>query len=375
MSEQDQNLESGEYISTERLVAAREALGLSQESIQRELRLTTNVMLALEAGDVKGMGQPVFARGYLRSYGRRVGVDADDLVAQYDAAIGQALPKRSRIREMTSSSVPATASMRIADQKRKPSGVLPFIAKLAGAVLVIVALGYALTSLNVDLSNFNLSSIFKGDDEAAETNPNQLIIPGQSSGLDISVPLTIDAEPEAVAQEPSIESVIESQPEIVTSSDPVDIQTEVVTSLPSTDSQEQSEETPVSEDPPVNDAAASVDSPESSLPVVASVPVLPTSQPAQESQPTAQVVPQSSDGVARTSITFADVSWVNIKDGRGGALFNGLAERGRTLELSGQPPINFVIGRADAVSSLTFNGVTVDLDSYTRKNVARLTLP
>lgn len=369
MSEQDQNLDSGEYLSTERLVAAREALGLSQESIQRELRLTTRVMLALEAGDIKGMGQPVFARGYLRSYGRRVGVDADELVAQYDAAIGQALPKRSRIREMTSSSVPPAASMRIADQQRKPGGILPVIAKLAAAVVLIVTLGYALASLNIDVSNFNLSSIFGGDDKASEANSNQLIIPGASSGLDVSVPLTIDAEPDAVAQEPSIESVIESQPEVVTPLDPVEIQTEVVTSLPVLASPEQAEESPV------NDPSASVDSAESSLPVVAPVPALPTSQPAQDSQPVAQVVPQSTDGVARTTITFADVSWVNIKDGRGGALFNGLAERGRTLELSGQPPINFVIGRADAVSSLTFNGVTVDLDAYTRKNVARLTLP
>ncbi len=84
---------------------------------------------------------------------------------------------------------------------------------------------------------------------------------------------------------------------------------------------------------------------------------------------------ETADGMARVAIEFRDVSWVNIKDAKGEALFNGLAEKGRTLDLSGPAPINFVIGRADAVSSLTFNGSAVDLEPFTRKNVARLTLP
>lgn len=84
--------------------------------------------------------------------------------------------------------------------------------------------------------------------------------------------------------------------------------------------------------------------------------------------------PQSNGNRATLSFSLVDVTWVNIKDGTGEALFNGLAERGRNLELEGSLPITMVIGRADAVGNFLYNGRAVDLRPHTRKNVARLTL-
>lgn len=369
MNEQDHNTDNGAYFSAEPLVAAREALGLTQDTIQRELRLTSRVMVALESGDIKGIGQPVFARGYIRSYCKRVGIPADDIIAQFDAAIGQVQPKRSRIREMTSSSVPASASMSIANNQRKPSGFLSGAVKLGAVVIVVAGLGYAASSMNMSLTSFDFSSFFGENDAVVEPNSNQLVIPGTSSVNlgQSSIPISIDAEPTAVADEPSIDSLIESQPESQVIAERVEIQTEVVTSI-----QPLVDQAAIAAEPEAVDVSPSV-TPDVLEVQQEVVPVPAVESPAATQSATTS--PSSSDGLAKTSITFADVSWVNIKDGRGNAIFNGLAERGRTLELSGQPPINFVIGRADAVSSLTFNGVTVDLDSYTRKNVARLTLP
>jgi len=354
VSDQDLGFDAGSGFASEQLVQAREALGLTAEAIQRELRLTSRVVIALESGDLAGMGQPVFARGYIRSYCKRVGIDAEPFVAQYDAIIGEAAPKRSR---SASSAPSAPASMTLS---RRPSAWPRIIGGVVKVVVVVGILGgaaYGVSKLDINLGGLSLGGLFGESEVAQEADPNRLVIPGTESAGSVpllTAPTESDAEPTAVAQEPSVESVIETAvEEPAAEAEPPAVQTEVVTSL----------ETPAAEPEPASE------------PEPAPAPVVETAV----SQP--EVVEQSiqtseaADGVARVAIEFRDVSWVNIKDAKGEALFNGLAEKGRTLDLSGPAPINFVIGRADAVSSLTFNGSAVDLEPFTRKNVARLTLP
>jgi len=364
VSDQDLGLEVGGGFASDQLVQAREALGLSAEAIQRELRLTSRVVVALESGDLAGMGQPVFARGYIRSYCKRVGIDAEPFVAQYDAIIGEAAPKRSRARDLPSGAASAPASMTLSKRPSKLPRILGGLVKLVVVIGILGGAAYGVSKLDINLGGLNLGGLFGDSDPAEEIDPNRLLIPGASSEAQTPVVVTMesDAEPTAVAEEPSVESVIET----VAQEAPVEaateilpeVQTEVVTRL----------ETPaVSE--PQSEPVAQVASPE---PAVAPEPVPEVEVVAQNEEIVAQ---PTADGAARVTIEFTDVSWVNIKDAKGEALFNGLAERGRMLELSGPAPINFVIGRADAVSTLTFNGTTVDLEPFTRKNVARLTLP
>jgi len=352
VSDQDLGFDAGSGFASEQLIQAREALGLTAEAIQRELRLTSRVVIALESGDLAGMGQPVFARGYIRSYCKRVGIDAEPFVAQYDAIIGEAAPKRSRV---ASSAPSAPASMTLS---RRPSAWPRIIGGIVKVVVVVGILGgaaYGVSKLDINLGGLSLGGLF-GESEVAEAaDPNRLVIPGTESAGSVpvpTVPTESDAEPTAVAQEPSVESVIETAlEEPAAEVEPPAVQTEVVASIENTAPEPEPAPEPAPE--PVVETAGS--------------------------QP--EVVEQSiqtsetADGMARVAIEFRDVSWVNIKDAKGEALFNGLAEKGRTLDLSGPAPINFVIGRADAVSSLTFNGSAVDLEPFTRKNVARLTLP
>ena len=367
MSDQDLGLEVGGGFASDQLIQAREALGLSAEAIQRELRLTSRVVVALESGDLPGMGQPVFARGYIRSYCKRVGIDAEPFVAQYDAIIGEAAPKRSRIREMASSSSSAPASMTLSKRPSRAPAILGSLVKVVVVVGVLGGAAFGVSKLDINLGSINLSGLFGDSEPAQELDPNRLAIPGTSSTTQTPVVATVetDAEPTAVADEPSVESVIETAVEEPTVEAPPEVQTEVVTSIETTAAPEAVAE--VAPEPTV-----------ATEPVVASEPTVATGlapEPqvvAQTEEPAAQ---PAADGVARVIIEFTDVSWVNIKDAKGEALFNGLAEKGRTLELSGPAPVNFVIGRADAVSTLTFNGATVDLEPFTRKNVARLTLP
>lgn len=354
MSDQDLGFDAGSGFASEQLIQAREALGLTAEAIQRELRLTSRVVIALESGDLAGMGQPVFARGYIRSYCKRVGIDAEPFVAQYDAIIGEAAPKRSRVASTTPS---APASMTLS---RRPSALPRIIGGVVKVAILVGILGgaaYGVSKLDINLGGFNLGGLFGGSEVTEEADPNRLVIPGTESSSSVpvvAVPIESDAEPTAIAQEPSVESVIETAVEEPAAEvEPPAVQTEVVTSL----------DTPATEPEPVSE------------PEPAPEPIVETPLPQPEVVEQSIQTSEAADGVARVAIEFRDVSWVNIKDAKGEALFNGLAEKGRTLDLSGPAPINFVIGRADAVSSLTFNGSAVDLEPFTRKNVARLTLP
>lgn len=64
----------------ELLREARERLGLSTEDIAHRLRLQNTIIVALEKGEYRLLGAPIYIRGFLRSYAREVGLTADLLL-------------------------------------------------------------------------------------------------------------------------------------------------------------------------------------------------------------------------------------------------------------------------------------------------------
>lgn len=62
------------------LRAAREAQGLSIQDVARQLRLMNRQIVAMENEDFSSLGQPVFARGFVRNYARLLGLDAQALL-------------------------------------------------------------------------------------------------------------------------------------------------------------------------------------------------------------------------------------------------------------------------------------------------------
>ena len=71
-----------ELISTPaELVAAREALGVSAEEMQRQLKIHIKQLDALERGEWDSLPELSFVRGMLRSYGRAINVNVEPLLA------------------------------------------------------------------------------------------------------------------------------------------------------------------------------------------------------------------------------------------------------------------------------------------------------
>jgi cytoskeleton protein RodZ len=71
-----------------RLRRAREAQDISIETIAAELRISVPALTALEECRFEALGPPVFARGYLKQYGARLGLDVAGLLAEYQRIAG-----------------------------------------------------------------------------------------------------------------------------------------------------------------------------------------------------------------------------------------------------------------------------------------------
>jgi cytoskeleton protein RodZ len=68
--------------SVEELVAQRNSLGMSIETLAQQLRLPVKQINHIEAGEFSAMSSLAFARAVLRAYAKAVGADADPVIRQ-----------------------------------------------------------------------------------------------------------------------------------------------------------------------------------------------------------------------------------------------------------------------------------------------------
>ncbi len=70
----------------DQLRAARERLGLSTADVAQRLHLRTMFVEAMENDQWAALGEPVYARGFVRNYARLLGLDPEPFVADLPAA-------------------------------------------------------------------------------------------------------------------------------------------------------------------------------------------------------------------------------------------------------------------------------------------------
>lgn len=77
-----------------RLVEARRAAGLTDRQLGEATRITAELLCAIEDGRFDLCGGDVYARGHIRAYARAVGLDPQELLAEYGAVTLPPLTKR-----------------------------------------------------------------------------------------------------------------------------------------------------------------------------------------------------------------------------------------------------------------------------------------
>ena len=97
------------------LKTARCKLGLRLFDVGRELRISADYLKLLEAGDFDQLPAPTYVSGFLRSYGKLVGLDAAELASRFYALQGSASAQMSYKLPVTGGppqrSAPAMASL------------------------------------------------------------------------------------------------------------------------------------------------------------------------------------------------------------------------------------------------------------------------
>lgn len=122
----------------ERFRAAREARGLSLSDVAEQIRIRSVYLAAIEDENWSAIGAPVYIRGFLRTYGRFLGLDTEEVVAEF------AGESRSTAAP-TPSAAPKTSYF--ADEAPPPRQLSPliWIASLVAVVLIAYVAYSAMT--------------------------------------------------------------------------------------------------------------------------------------------------------------------------------------------------------------------------------------
>lgn len=306
------------------LKAAREAKGWTPQDAATKLRLMVRQVEAMEAEDYAVLGQPVFARGFVRNYAKLLGIDPDPLLTRM-AETGAAPAEKAEAESYAAEPSSAVSPILIVT-----------VAALALVLAIPVALYLWLNSGGEEEQHA---------DAAATTAPSLPAAPSPAAALPAPLP---EAGNDAAA--PADAAVRADAPPVETPS-------------------------PVAAKPEMPAPAAATPAPE---PAAKPVAPKPEAVPEPAAPPVAAEVREnpylpSNFRPKSIRLQFDQDAWVQIRDGNGKTIYATLNRAGSTAEINGRPPFDFVVGNAANVR-MSYNGRPFDIKPYIGETVARFTL-
>ncbi|MDA0189024.1 MAG: DUF4115 domain-containing protein [Proteobacteria bacterium] len=289
---------------------ARERKGLSLGDVAQTLKLGVRQIQAIEADDWLSLPGQTFVKGFVRNYARLLGLDPAEVARELD---------RSFV------SQPVTLDISPGTNESLPQAGQPYkrdiLAVTAGVVLVVLALlAYMFASASVIDRLTESWATLRG-----------LVVP------------TPSAQPAGPAEPASLAPAVSPE---VPSAGPAPL-------------------APAATGQPASPAGGTG---EASVSAASPVPVAPPAQPA-----AAAALPVAGAENTGVHLTFAQPSWVEIRDGSGQIVFSQLNPAGTQRYVEGQPPLTLVIGNATHVT-VKYKGQPVALTQRSKDDVARLTL-
>ena len=319
---------------------AREERGYSQKEVARDLHLTSKVIDALEESNFDIIPSSLFARGYIRSYARHLGLDGQALVAEFDAVYG--VPNQNK------KPMPGVHQL---GQQSKPGDTWVKLISIIFVIGLVVASvlwwqhqngGSMLQRLNnVTLSNTVTEPVVEslGEDDNSSDMGSLAANPSEV-GTTVSDDQT--AAPEAPVQALDVVEIVAVKPVVTALTEAVSVRPEMSD---------------------VSDSSAL-------KPETIAVPAVAQTKESTGAADVAALGPNE----ALLMMAFDKDCWVEIKDGNGKMILSDLYASGSTIEQVVTAPIEILLGRSSGVTKMTFNDEVIDLKPHTRKDIARLTL-
>jgi len=330
----------------ERLVAAREAKGLTLEVVANKLRLSAATLQALESNRYEDLPEPIFVRGYLRAYARLLEMDQKVLVAEYNRLVdtlGPVLTPTTRVRRQT----------RAREQYIRGTIALFVVAML----LLLGSWWYSRLKHDIPAQSRTASSEAEQPASPASVSPpSQIDSPNLGPGPDVA--LSPDIPSQSLASEEAGVSAAAVEPE----PQPGETAAAAESVLPI-----------ASESPVTANAHAVVqrrDVETTVEPAVTDLPIAPLAS-GHGRLVRASRAPTGEDVLV---IKTNDESWAEVVDANGYQLLYYPLRPGMVRRLQGQAPFQVFLGNAPAVD-LSLNQKRFDHTPFHRRNsTARFTV-
>jgi len=337
----------------ERLRAARLSMGFDLAKIASELHLTSGIVERLEADDYQDIGARVFVRGYLRNYARIVDMPSEPILRQFDEKWPEDPTKGATLRE--SPRLPADGGA-----GRGWAGVITWLVVIGAiALFVIWWRGYLdevappeITAAAPGLAEDPVTTPSEDVSAMGDSLADDLSAPDGSLRLPTPLLAPTGSSPEDVGPPNG-----RAAPG-VGSDDPGSSPTTPLSQIPATDG--------------VGDApSARLNAPRAVVPVLApAAPVGADTVSAADEPGGSGPAGETTPGVV---MTFNAPCWVDVRDSTRKFKLFGEMPKGAREVLGGEPPYQFVVGNARAVT-IEVNGEPFDIMPFAKGNVARFTL-
>ena len=293
---------------------ARMVIGWTVSDVAKKLNLTPSAVEFIEANQFERLPGTTFARGYIRSYAKILGLDSNQLAQQFDQQF---------IGSTTTSSVQSID--RVGEARRVSRGMLQF--SLFVVLLIILGAAYyaweVFNSAGSDVSNksavFERVEVERADGSMHVQTLDEPEDQAVAFVLDTNVAGDLGNEQGAIATDGE-------QPEALSS-----------------DAEENVEQSAVQAD---TDDAKVAEKPEAA---------------------------ELAAGMGVAQLSFANDCWIRIVDANGKEISSGLKRAGESMSVTGKTPLDVRLGYAKGVS-ITYNGEVVDFSSAVRGATARFKL-
>jgi len=315
---------------------AREALNLTVHDISSTLRLSDKQIEAMEADHFHLLPQPSILRGFIRNYAKAVKINADPIIAAFNARVPESAPQSFTVKSSTSRSVIG---------EHKP-GFSPAIFLGLMLLFALIAGGFYYYTHHVKpLASKPIPATL---DQSEELNVD---VSANSVNADFALPsaqreaetdLTESTNATTTSNDTSQTSTASQSTEIVLPNTASKFTAKTIDTTPLT--------TPLATPQLQSDAVMSL-----------------------AVKPDPPEVGQAPDPHKTLLITANEETWVNVVNGQGKQIYSKVLTKGQSDSIETTPPLKVTVGNAQH-TVLQFNGQVIDLSAHTRDRVARLTL-
>jgi cytoskeleton protein RodZ len=314
------------------LKQAREAKGLSVAEVADAQHLRPAIIQAIENGKYELIDTELFLKGYIRAYARQVGLDGNALIAD----LNQELEPRRQEQAQAKAANPLVDIERRRRKKRRVAKAALWLVALAVLGLLVFSFIYnpsqlanltgtgafsgdsaeekALDSVLENTLESDLSDALSGtgDDSATQPMPDNLLLSETGDG---------DLSASPTNSEGALEPLIAAGTGTFSDGDGAGYSLAQTTGSSAV----------------IGDDTGSIIDTEQAL--------------------------QVADNRGRLEIEFIDDCWIQVRDANGRSLASGLKRQSDRIDLRAETDIRLVIGAANAIGAMRFEGAPVDLGS------------